>query len=170
VSEVAAYGLAVDPPSGWDSRIYRRTEAGQAQATTENQPPGNPAPLGAITLPVVQVATIALPADAADYGSDIVEDLGASDAFVVLKEFEPASALQPLFAAEGMPAALTPEQFSPGTLQRSLTGQAGYQSFFHVGGRAFCLYVVLGSYDARLQLVPRVNAVLTSLRIDPASP
>jgi hypothetical protein len=170
MSELVAYGLGVDPPKGWDSRIYRRTESGQAHATTENAPPGQPAPAGAITLPVVQVATIPVPADAADYGSDIVEDLGANDAFVVLKEFEPASASQPLFASVGLPTSLTPEQFSPGTLQRSLRGQAGHQSFFNAGGRAFSLYVVLGSYDARLQMVPRVNDVLATLRIDPAGP
>lgn len=166
MSEVVAYGLGVNPPSGWEGRIYRRAELGQAQATTENAPPGQPAPPGAVTLPVVQIATIPVPADAADYGSDVVEDLGANDALVIVKEFDSASASQPLFASVGLPTTLTPEQFSPGTLQRTLTGQAGYQSFFHVGSRAFCLYVVLGSYDARLQMVPRVNDVLATIRID----
>jgi hypothetical protein len=102
----------------------------------------------------------------ADYGSDVVEDLGRDDALIVLKEFDPADADQPLFAREGLPRKLRPAQLDPSVLQRRLEGQAGFQEFFHEGGRAFCLYVVLGDYDRRSTVVPRVNTVLRSLTIE----
>jgi hypothetical protein len=84
----------------------------------------------------------------------------------VLKEFEPADAAQPLFERDGMPRELAPEDFDPAALQRQLSGQAGRQVFFHEGGRAFCVYVVLGSYNRRNHVVPVVNLVLAGIRID----
>lgn len=167
VAELSAYGLSVDPPSGWEGRIIRRAEAGEARAADV---PGPAAPPGELTFPVVHVATIPLPIDMADYGSDVVTELGEDDALVILKEFEPASVSQPLFASPGMPRPLDPGAFDPAVLQRRLDGQAGYQAFFNEAGRAFCLYVILGSYDRRVQTVIRVNEVLATLRIDAETP
>jgi hypothetical protein len=144
--------------------VYRRAEAGQLRTDAVA---GGPAPLGELTFPVVHVSSVPIPNDAADYGSDVVETLGPTDAFVVLKEFEPSDAAQALFALEGMPRALTGDDFDPTALQRRLSGQAGRQVFFHEGGRAFCLYVVLGDYNRRYELVEGVNAVLAGIRIDP---
>jgi hypothetical protein len=170
MSEIEAYGLGLDPPSGWELRIFRRTDSGGARAMTEEPaPPGALAPPGAVTLPVVQVSTIQLPPDAADYGSDIVEDLGPQDALVVLKEFLAEASSDPLFELEGMPRTLDPEAFSPSVLQRSLEGQAGVQVFFHEADRAFCLYVVLGSFANRSSIVSRVNEVLGTMRISGVS-
>jgi hypothetical protein len=39
------------------------------------------------------------------------------------------------------------------------------QRFFTVAGRAFCLYVVVGSHIDRAEVIPAVNQVLESLRI-----
>ena len=47
-------------------------------------------------------------------------------------------------------------------------GQSGRQIFFNANGRAFCLYVVLGSHRQRNVLVPLVNEVLATLEIEPA--
>jgi hypothetical protein len=47
-----------------------------------------------------------------------------------------------------------------------LPGQSGLQQFFTHRGRAFCLYVVLGSHIDRAEVLPRVNAVLDSLVIE----
>jgi hypothetical protein len=66
-----------------------------------------------------------------------------------------------------MPRELDAEAFSPSMLQRSLDGQGGHQTFFNESGRAFCLYVVLGSHNGRHQLVPRVNQVLAGIAIEP---
>ncbi len=46
-----------------------------------------------------------------------------------------------------------------------ILGQGGAQSFFSERGRAFCLYVVLGSYAARTRLVPRADAFYRTLEI-----
>ncbi|MEX2267046.1 MAG: hypothetical protein WEA75_00020 [Acidimicrobiia bacterium] len=165
MSEIEAHGLAVDLPAGWEGRVFRRAEAGEVQAAGVV---GASAPPGELTFPVVHVASIPIPNDAADYGSDLVESLGPDDAFIVLKEFEPADATQPLFARAGMPE-LAPEDFDPAGLQRQLSGQAGRQEFFHEAGRAFCVYVVLGSYSRRNEVVPAVNAVLAGIRIDPGA-
>jgi len=164
MTAVAAHGLAVEPPTGWEGRIYRRPGADEAAALDVA---GSPAPPGEQTHPVVHVATIPVPIDAADYGSDVVGDLGRDDAFIVLKEFSSAEAGSALFAREGLPRALDLVDFSPSTLQRSLQGQAGAQIFFHESGRAFCLYVVLGDYDNRATMIPRVNDVLATFTIEP---
>jgi hypothetical protein len=53
-------------------------------------------------------------------------------------------------------------------LNRQLPGQAGLQRFFNESGRAFCLYVVIGAYQRRHDVVPAVNTVLATVQIDPA--
>jgi hypothetical protein len=60
---------------------------------------------------------------------------------------------------------LTPEEFSPATLQRVIPGHAGTQRFFTENGRPFCLYVALGSFDLRGDLVPRANEVLSTVEV-----
>lgn len=170
MSDVTAFGLGVDPPAGWEGRIYQRADAEQRaarEAEASSTPPGDPAPPGEQVLPVIHVATIPVPIDAADYGSDIVGDLGRDDAFIVVKEFSSTEIGSALFAREGVPRVLDLADFSPSTLQRSLQGQAGAQIFFHEARRAFCLYVVLGSYDNRATMIPRVNGVLATLAIEP---
>ena len=52
-------------------------------------------------------------------------------------------------------------------MQRAIRGQAGVQRFFHDQGRAFCLYVVIGAFARRRELVHRVNEVLATLTIEP---
>jgi hypothetical protein len=46
-----------------------------------------------------------------------------------------------------------------------MPGQSGLQRFFTHNGRAFCLYVVLGSHVDRADILPNVNAVLETLEI-----
>lgn len=166
MSAIDAHSLAVDPPTGWEGRIFRRREAGELRVSEVT---GATAPTGERTFPVLHVATVPLPIDAADYGNGIVEYLGAGDVLVVLKEFDPVEASQPLFARELLPRTLDPELFTTNGLQRQLPRQAGLQVFFHEGGRAFCLYVVLGDFARRNEVVPRVNQVLASVLIDPIS-
>ena len=170
MSEIDAHGLAVDVPAGWEGRIFRRAEEGELRAA---EVPGEPAPSGERTFPVLHAASIPIPADSADYGSDLVEDLQREDALIVLKEFDPALAADALFESPGMPRELAPTDFDTATLQRSLDGQGGHQTFFNESERAFCLYVVLGDFASRATVVPRVNEVLTTVRIDtppPAAP
>jgi hypothetical protein len=164
--QIQAHGLAVQTPPGWEGRIFRRRRAGELSAQAEV--PGPSAPAGEAVFPVVHVATIPLAADVADFVSDAVEHLGPTDAIVVLKEYAPASVTTNLFAPTGLPRALDPDGFDPRVLNRQLAGQAGLQRFFNESGRAFCLYVVIGGYQRRHDVVPSVNAVLATIQITPA--
>jgi hypothetical protein len=168
MAELQAHGLTVSTPTGWEGRIFRRADASELRgASTDGPVDGAPAPATEIVSPVLHVATIPLASDVADYASDAVDQLGPADALVVLKEFDPSETQYPLFAASGLPRDLDPDWFGPAGLQRTLPGQAGLQLFFQEGGRAFCLYVVLGGYARRYDVVPGVNAVLATISIDP---
>lgn len=173
MARLEAHGLTVSPPAGWEGRIYRRPEAGELAATGAGpgaEVVGAAAPMGERSFPVMHVATIALPLDMADYGSDVVEDLGTHDALIILKEFDPVDIGTPLFEREGLPRALSADDFRASMLQRNLEGQGGYQVFFHEAGRVFCLYVVLGDFAQRTAVVATVNSVLATLTIDPSTP
>jgi hypothetical protein len=163
VTQLGAHGIGVTLPAGWEGRVFRRPAAGELSAATAD---GVPAPPGETTHAVMHVATIALPAGTGDFASGAVDRLGHEDALIVLFEYGSESVGQPLFAAPGIPKNLRADQFSPGVLQRTLRGQAGAQLFFNDSGRAFCLYVVLGSYANRRKLVPAVNEVLDTLTVD----
>ncbi|MDQ1431647.1 MAG: hypothetical protein QOF40_2249 [Actinomycetota bacterium] len=162
MTELAAHGIGVTLPSGWEGRLFRRPSAGELSATAADGPP---APMGETTHAVLHVSTIALPVGVGDFASGAVDKLGNDDALIVLFEYDAASADQPLFKAKGIPKQLDPDQFNPGVLQRGIKGQAGAQVFFHDVGRAFCIYVVLGSYANRRKLVASVNQVLATLTI-----
>jgi hypothetical protein len=154
---IAAHGLSIDPPPGWDARIQRPREdvAGatiaQRRLATSN--------------PVLHAANFALPEDRGDFGSGAVELMEASHALVALVEYDREAASTELFASRGMPRRLAVSDFSAKQLQRTIRGQSGVQRFFSESGRAFCLYVVLGRYGDRASLVNQVNAALERVRI-----
>lgn len=164
MTDLTAHGIEVTLPTGWEGRVFRRPSAGEVSAFADDGPP---APAGETTHAVVHVATIALPAGIGDFASGAVDKLSPDDALIVLFEYDPASAQQPLFKASGIPRTLAEDDFSPNVMQRAIRGQAGVQRFFHEAGRAFCLYVVIGSFANRRRLVPGVNDVLATLTIDP---
>lgn len=151
-----AFGLGVDPPKGWEGEIYRRVPEGATIAALVSPSPPTP---------IVHVANFALPAERGDYGGGAVEIMGSGGIFVSLLEHDPAEATMELFAGKGTPWPLVPSDFHPQQMQRPIQRQAGCQRFFSVRDRAFCLYVVIGSYRARTLLVPEVNAVLSSIEV-----
>jgi hypothetical protein len=167
--ELNAHGLTVHTPAGWEGRIFRRLQHGQVASASGTAPPGPAAPEGEETYPVLHVATVALPNGVGDYGSEAVGNLGEEDALIVVKEFAPRLATEAVFSTPGLPRSLQPDDFSPQMLQRLIQGQAGVQRFGNEAGRAFCLYVVLGSWKNRKQVVPGVNQVLSTLHIDPGA-
>src|SRR5579875_1629284 len=145
---VAAHGLLVEQLPGWDVHIYRRT-----------------ADDGSVTYPVVHAGNFALPRARGDFGVGAVERMGSRHLLVVLFEFEPEAAGTPLFARRGWPRP-RPADFHPWALQRTLPGQAGAQWFFTEAGRPFSLYVVLGGYRHRDELVPQVRTLLAGMRVN----
>lgn len=146
-------GLAVDLPPGWDGQIGRAAGAGLQGAAAAVRAPT-----------VAHFANFPLPAERADFGAEAVAQMRAGDVFVALFEFGAESAGQALFASQGLPR-IAPGDFDRNTLQHGLPGQSGLQRFFHLGTRAFCLYVVVGSHLDRADAVPSVNALLDSLLI-----
>lgn len=152
MAAISAHGIAARLPGGFEGRIYVRSAA-----------------VG-MSYPVGQFATFPLPDDIGDFGSGAVNLMGPGDVFATLFEYGPESVGAPLFNQQGMPTLLSPEDFSPVRLRRGLPGQSGMQSFFTEGGRPFSFYAVLGSHVRRVQLVPAVNALLSSLAISPATP
>lgn len=153
-TRLAAHGLAVHLPRGWDGRIYRRAAD---------------VPL-ARTHPVLHAASFPLPPEVGDYGSGAVDVMGPASLFFSLLEFDPSSTRTALFARQGMRLPLDPDLFSPWQLQRTFGGQSGLQRFYSAAGRAFCLYVVLGAHERRHELVPMVNDTLATVGADPLGP
>jgi hypothetical protein len=166
VTDLNAHGIALTLPTGWEGRVFKRPAAGEISASAADGPP---APPGETTNAIVHVSTIPLPPGMGDFGSEAVPDLGPNDVLVVLFEYDAKSTAQPLFARAGVPRELSADDFSPGVMQRAIRGQAGVQVFCHETDRAFCLYVVLGSFANRQRLVPRVNEILATLDIAPLS-
>ncbi len=144
-------GLVVEVPSGWSARVSRR-----------------PASAGATTNAVLHLATFPLPDQRGDFGSGAVERMGPDDVLVVVFEYDPQASGTALFTRRGRPRP-TPADFSTRQLQRALPGQSGVQYFYTEAGRAFCLYVVLGSHSRRAWLVPKVAGLLGGLAISPRS-
>ncbi len=148
MSGIAAHGIAVAPPRGWDVRIYRRPA----------EPPET-------THAVAHAATFPLPSARGDYGDGAVQVMAPDDVFVALVEFGPAAAGSALFASDGFPPPLAGADFSRTALQVGLAGQAGLQRFFSARGRAWCLYVVIGSWDRRGVLAGRANELIAGIEM-----
>jgi hypothetical protein len=166
MTELVAHGIEVSLPTGWEGRLFRRPRAGEV-AAQDAHIEGEPAAPQETTNAVLHASTIAVPPGVGDFASGAVDKLGPNDVFVVLFEYDPASADAVLFKSAGLPRTLSADDFSPNAMQRAIRGQAGVQKFFHDQGRAFCLYVVIGAFARRKELVPRVNQVLATLTIEP---
>jgi hypothetical protein len=148
MTTLQAHGISAQLPSGFEGRIFQRSAAG-----------------GEVARPVAHFATFPLPADVADFGGGAVTVMTPQDIFTVLFEYGPESLGTALFAHNGMPRQLTPQDFSTITLRRGMPNQSGTQFFFTENERPFTLYVVLGSQALQASLVPRVNALLGNIDV-----
>jgi hypothetical protein len=170
------FGISVEVPVGWSAALVRR--AAPAVDTSGHDRLATPAPGAAApdprdalterTLPVLHVSTRPVPAGVGDFGGGAVEALGAEDVFVALIEYGSDLADTGLFEKQGLPR-LAPSQFATNRLPREIVGRSASQHFFSVGGRAFCLFTVLGSHSRRMATVPKAAEVARSLRISSAA-
>ena len=144
--KLQAHGVAATLQPGWDGAITRRQGA----------------------LPVLHAASFPLPAVDGDFATAATSVMPPDGVVVTLVEYEPALAGTGLFAAEGLPEALTAADFSPATLLRRMPGQVGAQRFFSSNGRAFCLYVVLGSAAHAPKLAAAASGLIGSLELPAA--
>ena len=152
--DLSAHGIEVDIPPGWDGEIYQRPEAATSGFAPQSEE----------SKPVVHLANFPLGPNRGDFGSGAVEVMVADNLLIVLFEYGSQSVGTALFSAQGIPT-VSPGDFAPNTMQRPRPGQSGAQYFFTEAGRAFCLYVVLGSHARRRQLVPEANQVLSTLNL-----
>lgn len=149
MSVLRAAGITATLPPGWEGGIAE-------PAVLED---------GAVRRSVTHIANFPLPEQRGDYGGGAVDVMGWEDVLVVLLEFDPASTETPLFSTRGLPTALRESDFSRDMLQHRFEGQGGTQHFFQQAGRAFCLYVVVGSYVDRADRLPDINTVLAGITI-----
>jgi hypothetical protein len=159
MARLEAFGLAAELPNGWDGEIYRRD--GEALGFA-------PLALGAneVVMPIVHLANFALPAERGDYGGGAVDTMGRGGIFISLLEHPAEEGGTALFAGKRVPWPLAASDFDPQQMQRPVGGQAGCQRFFTHNGRAFCLYVAIGSHLSRRMLVREVNAALATIDLD----
>lgn len=143
-------GMSVDLPAGWEGEIGRG---------------GEMAPQGISRRPTVaHFANFPLPVERADFGAEAVEMMRTGDAFVALFEYGVESADRPLFSHRGVPR-IQARDFDRNALQHGLPGQSGLQRFFTVDGRAFSLYVVVGSHLDRADVIDEINQLLDSVTL-----
>lgn len=151
MSRLTSSGISVEIPTGWEGSIdgggFRELSSGGRQPT------------------LMHVGSFPMPAERGSFGSGATELMNSDDVLIVLFEYGPESVGTPLFESKGMPRTLAPDDFDRNALQHAISGQSGVQRFFTEAGRAFCLYVVLGSHLDRRELVSVVNGVLGSVEI-----
>jgi hypothetical protein len=152
--ELALDGITINVPRGWEAELGYFT---QPHPESDGMADGRV---------LLHLANFPLPTVRGDYGSGAVELMDGGSVFIALLEWDRGSINDKLYARVGLPTELRSDDFSPQGLQRRLPGQCGTQRFFQSGGRAFGLYVVLGSYRRRDSLVAEVNRLLRTIRID----
>jgi hypothetical protein len=146
MTRLAAHGVGIDVPHGWEGRIVRRTAVNPTERPR----------------PVVHLASFPLPEERGDFGVGVTELMRSGDVFVTLFEYGPESVGTPLFAGVGVPH-LTVNLFGSRRLQRMLPGQLGCQLFFTAKQRPFCLYVVVAGRLHLRSSITQVNSVLGAL-------
>jgi hypothetical protein len=148
VTRLAAHGVAIAVPHGWEGRILRRS------AINKDERPRT----------VMHVASFPMPENRGDFGVGVTELMRSGDVFVTLFEYGPESLGQPMFATKGIPR-LTRDLFTSKRLQRTLPGQIGCQLFFTEARRPFCLYVVVAGRLHLNRLLAQVNKMLAGLEL-----
>lgn len=151
---IEGHGFDLVVPAGWE-----------AQITTQE-----PVEDDASYPPVLHAANFPLPFTRGDYGSGAVEIMTDQHVFVALLEFDPSHASTALYALKGLPRRIDAREFGRNRLQRAIPGQSGYQKFFNEGGRAFCLYIVIGDHDRREELASVAENLLAGIRLEPLYP
>jgi hypothetical protein len=157
MGQLTAFGLSATPLPGWDVRIEQRRQATVLA-------PASTAPVGGYVHPVLHAANSPLPPRRGDFGSGYVETMSSQNVFVCLAEFDPEAGSTVLFE-QGQPQSVRTADFHPDAQQRVIAGMCGSQRFFTRNGRAFCLYVVLGSWVHRRPLVQTVNQFVPTIGI-----
>lgn len=152
---ITAHGLSVTVPTGWDGAITRSLAVSASADVAD----------GGSVNPVMHVATFALPAVRGDFGGDMLAAMGPDDLFVALVEYDRSSAGSELFAHDGI-RTIIGSGFAREDMHRPLPGQSGHQQFFSQAGRAFCLYVAIGSHRRRERLARAAAMIAATISVE----
>ena len=145
-------GIRTELPSGWEGQLDEGlTLLGD----------------GAVRPTVAHLANFPLPPGRGDFGGGAIMVMQPGDALVVLYEYGPESVGTALFAIQGVPRFVTTDDFDRDVLHTRMPGMSGVQRFFTHAGRAFCLYIVVGSHVDRADVIAQINSVLAGLEIAP---
>jgi hypothetical protein len=149
MTKLERHGISIDIPRGWEGRIFV---------------PDLPPP--AINLPIMHVTDTVLTHERSSYAPELASRFGGTGALIALLEFEGKLADKGLYAPQGLDLPLRAERLNPNALQFPIPDQAGHQYFFSARGRAFCLYVVMGTGSGLHERLRTVNDMLGTLRFD----
>lgn len=146
MTPLAAYGISLAIPDGWEGRAFRHGDGE----------------------PTIHLGNFPLPHADGEFGSRATSLMPADALFVALTEYRVApAALEAGLFAEPQPHALDERRLSRRALLRPTGGQRGMQRFFTSAKRAFCLYVVVGRDGERH--IGDANSALATLRVAPRS-
>jgi hypothetical protein len=147
---LAGRGIRTDLPAGWEGQLDEGLELLAD---------------GAVRPTVAHLANFPLPPGRGDFGGGAIQVMQPGDALVVLYEYGPESVGTALFKTVGAPRFIRTEDFDRDVLHTRMPGMSGVQRFFTEAGRAFCLYIVVGSHIDRADVLAQINSVLASLEI-----
>jgi hypothetical protein len=147
-----SFGLSIDLPYRWEGVIAL--------------PP--PSEDGSAPYPVLRAGNFALPVSDGSFGENSIMAMDPTKAMVVVVEYGPTSAGTVLFTSGVWPPLLSLADLNPNAFSGTHPhGLAGHQNFVTVNGRAFCFYTVMGFDGRQAPLLDEVNAVLTTMAIQP---
>ncbi len=149
--KMEAIGINLGLPPGWEAEVDSGGGAAEEGATT-------------VRTPRVHLGNFALPPNRGDFGSGAVERMVSGDVLICLLEESPEVIGTGLYQAGSMPT-ISAKDFAPEGMQRPIRGQSGAQKFFHLNGRAFALYIVMGSHISRASFIPEINEVLNAIEL-----
>jgi hypothetical protein len=156
------YGISASIPQGFEGRITHLDPVDPLSSHAHAVAPS----IGTeVTRPYIHIANVPLSQERDTFGGGVVETLRAHHVFIALIEYGPECVGTNLFSPLGLPRKVSARSFSRSRLHRIIPGQAGYQSFCTHNGRAFCLYIVAGSYARVGSTVHQVNRILRSISI-----
>jgi hypothetical protein len=150
MTRLSSRGIAITVPRGWEGRIF----------VPDLAPP-------AINLPILHLTDTVLTTERSSYAPELAARAGGAGILVALLEFDHRLADVGLYEPQGLRLPLARDRFHQKALQFPSRVQEGHQRFFSEGGRAFCLYVVLGTGPGVDRRLDQANRALASLEIRP---
>jgi len=150
MTRLSSHGIAITVPKGWEGRLF----------VPDLDPP-------AINLPILHLTNTVLTTERSSFAPELAARAGGTGVLVALLEFDHTLADVGLYEPQGLRLPLTRDRFHEKALQFPSRVQEGHQWFFSEGGRAFCLYVVLGTGRGADRRLDEANRALASLEIRP---